>query len=211
MYSFSRKHILAVIFLIILGTFGISYAAWTPIPSISNTIAVSGQVIKSSDINKMAQAINILDDRTQDRIGSGTFTLTSTNSAMINIPSDTTGVYTEMSFSVDKTGWYMLFPNNSFVAEHSGLSHGGYTYWKICTSSTDSSSCLPYQFSDIMPNTPGFGFFASTIAYLETGISYYIGVGDVLENNPEGYTSSLRINAGIDGLYLGLESETGNI
>lgn len=43
---------------------GIASAAITPIPSVSNTFAVAGQVIKPSDMNKLAQAINILDLRT---------------------------------------------------------------------------------------------------------------------------------------------------
>lgn len=43
---------------------GIAYAAITPIPTISNTFAVNGSIIHSTDINKLAQAINILDSRT---------------------------------------------------------------------------------------------------------------------------------------------------
>lgn len=37
---------------------GIASAAITPIPVISNTFAVAGQVIKSADINKLAEALN---------------------------------------------------------------------------------------------------------------------------------------------------------
>ncbi|MGB4774333.1 MAG: hypothetical protein WBP45_04115 [Daejeonella sp.] len=43
---------------------GIASAAVTPIPTISNTFAVAGQVIKSADLNKLAEAVNILDLRT---------------------------------------------------------------------------------------------------------------------------------------------------
>jgi len=42
---------------------GIASAAMTPIPTISNTFAVAGQVIKSTDLNKLAEALNILDTR----------------------------------------------------------------------------------------------------------------------------------------------------
>jgi len=43
---------------------GIASAAITPIPTISNTFAIAGQKILSADINKLAEALNILDART---------------------------------------------------------------------------------------------------------------------------------------------------
>ncbi|MGB4774334.1 MAG: hypothetical protein WBP45_04120, partial [Daejeonella sp.] len=47
---------------------GIASAAVTPIPTIANNFAVAGQVIKSADLNKLAEAVNILDQRVPEAV-----------------------------------------------------------------------------------------------------------------------------------------------
>jgi len=78
MNSFVKKYAgIALASTVVIG--GIASAAITPIPTISNTFAVAGQKIFSADLNKLAEALNILDTRTQKIIKWEEISITDTN------------------------------------------------------------------------------------------------------------------------------------
>lgn len=112
---------------------GIASAAITPIPSISNTLAVNGSVVKSTDVNKLAQAINILDARTN---GSQDFDFGSKKG--INLAEPTTNTDAATKQYVDNSDGWIDVPltdtsdfDGNCTYRNTNAAHSGYAIMPI--------------------------------------------------------------------------------